>query len=128
MISGLGGLGFSLTGSLKISFSGENTQFIRFSQSKIRQTGLVDDISLEIQLIYNNRICSEALSVSGNMNIDIQNAKSILDKLRIEVIQLPVDPYIVLPENNHNHIISIYYKYSQLLWQRFLCRLSSINP
>ena len=42
---------------LTLSFSSENTQFIRFSQSKIRQTGLVDDAALELELIFDNRTC-----------------------------------------------------------------------
>ena len=36
---------------MKVSIDGENSQFIRFSQSKVRQAGLVDDASLSISLI-----------------------------------------------------------------------------
>jgi predicted Zn-dependent protease len=41
---------------LKMSINGENSQFIRFSQSKIRQSGFVDDASLSISLIKDGRI------------------------------------------------------------------------
>jgi len=85
---------------LTLSFSSENTQFIRFSQSKIRQTGLVDDASLELELIYDNRTCGEAFTLSGDTDADILTAQGILDILRSEVVQLPEDPYIVFPENN----------------------------
>ena len=85
---------------LTISLSGENTQFIRYSQSKIRQTGLVDDATLELELVYDNRTCGEAFTVSGDIDTDIQKAKMVLETLRAEVVQLPEDPYIVLPENN----------------------------
>jgi predicted Zn-dependent protease len=85
---------------LTISFSGENTQFIRFSQSKIRQTGLVDDAILELELIYDNRTCGEAFTISGDIDTDIKKAQMALETLRAEVVQLPEDPYIVLPENN----------------------------
>ena len=30
---------------LKVTIGGENSQFVRFSQSKVRQSGLVDDAS-----------------------------------------------------------------------------------
>ena len=36
---------------LKISISGEHSQFVRFSQSKVRQSGIVDDVSLYMNLI-----------------------------------------------------------------------------
>jgi len=85
---------------LTISFSSENTQFIRFSQSKIRQIGLVDDSSLELELIHNNRTCGESFTLSGDTDADIQSATNLLSNLRTEIVQLPEDPYIVLPENN----------------------------
>jgi predicted Zn-dependent protease len=85
---------------LTLSFSSESTQFIRFSQSKIRQTGLVDDATLELELIYNNRTCGESFTLSGDTDADIQSATDILSNLRMEIVQLPEDPYIVLPENN----------------------------
>ena len=46
---------------LTLSFSSENTQFIRFSQSKIRQTGLVDDATLELDLIFESLIFQQIL-------------------------------------------------------------------
>jgi predicted Zn-dependent protease len=85
---------------LTLSFSSESTQFIRFSQSKIRQTGLVDDANLELELIHNNRTCGESFTLSGDTDADIQSATDILSNLRMEIVQLPEDPYIVLPENN----------------------------
>ena len=85
---------------LTISLSSENTQFIRFSESKIRQTGLVDDASLNLKLIYNDRTCSESFTLTSDIEKDCQKAYEILELLRQEIIQLPKDPYIVLPENN----------------------------
>ena len=85
---------------LTLSFSSESTQFIRFSQSKIRQTGLVDDATLELELIHNNRTCGESFTLSGDTDADIQSATDILSNLRMEIVQLPEDPYIVIPENN----------------------------
>ena len=34
---------------------GENSQFIRFNNSKVRQTGLVDDMNFSMTLLCNNR-------------------------------------------------------------------------
>ena len=41
----------SIDETLTISFFGENSQFIRMNNSKIRQTGLVDDAGLELKFI-----------------------------------------------------------------------------
>ena len=37
--------------SMKLNIDGENSQFIRFNRSKVRQSGLVDDASFSINLI-----------------------------------------------------------------------------
>ena len=48
---------------LKTSMWGENSQFIRLNNSKVRQTGIVDDLSFSISLISNERqvSCSKTL-------------------------------------------------------------------
>ena len=47
------------------NLSGENSQFIRFNNAKIRQTGIVDDINFSITLISNNRKCSVSMTLKG---------------------------------------------------------------
>ena len=56
---------------ITISFGGEKSHFLRFSQSKIRQNGMVHDASLNISLIYDNRKCSGNIPVTGDLNNDI---------------------------------------------------------
>ena len=58
---------------LIISFDGEKSQFIRFNNASIRQTGLVDDATMSLKFIANGRTCHGAFTVSGNQDIDIQN-------------------------------------------------------
>ena len=82
---------------ITLSFGGENSHFLRFSQSKIRQNGRVHDASLNISLIYDNRKCSGNIPIKGDLNNDILAAKNELTRLRNEVTQLPVDPFLVIP-------------------------------
>jgi len=82
---------------ITLSFGGENSHFLRFSQSKIRQNGRVHDASLSISLIYDNRKCSGNIPITGDLDNDILAAKNELCRLRDEVIQLPVDPFLVIP-------------------------------
>ena len=87
---------------LIISFDGENSQFIRFNNASIRQTGLVDDATMGLKYIANGRTCHGAFTVSGNQDIDIQRAECEIDRMRIESKEIPVDPFLVLPKNAVN--------------------------
>ena len=93
---------------MKVSIDGENSQFVRFSQSKVRQAGLVDDTSLSISLIKDGRTCSGSFTLTGNSETDEKTAYMELERMREEVVSLPKDPFVVLPEDtgssreNHN--------------------------
>jgi predicted Zn-dependent protease len=84
---------------LKLSFGAENSQFIRFNNAKIRQTGLVDDMSISIEYISNNRNMSCSITLTQNMDIDFENLSSEIESMRGQIQHLPEDPYIVYPEN-----------------------------
>ncbi len=82
---------------IKVSIDGENSQFVRFSQSKVRQSGLVDDASLSISLIKEGRTCNSSFTLTGNVKTDEKTACMELEQMREEVITLPKDPFVVLP-------------------------------
>ena len=82
-----------------LSFSGENSQFIRFNNASVRQTGLVDDADIELKFISNNRICGGGFTISGNMEIDIARGKHEIERMRNETNELPEDPFLVPPKN-----------------------------
>ncbi len=84
---------------LKLTIGGENSQFIRFNQSKVRQSGLVDDASLSIVLIKDERTCSGSFTLTGNISTDEATAMEELNRLRDEVGTLPKDPFVVMPED-----------------------------
>ena len=52
---------------LKLSINGEKSQFIRFSQSKVRQSGIVEDASLSMSLIQNGKTCDSSFTLTGNI-------------------------------------------------------------
>jgi predicted Zn-dependent protease len=82
-----------------LSFSGENSQFIRFNNGSVRQTGLVDDADIELKFISNNRICGGGFTISGDMEIDLARGKHEIERMRHETNELPEDPFLVLPKN-----------------------------
>ena len=85
---------------LIISFDGEKSQFIRFNNASIRQTGLVDDATMSLKFIANGRTCHGAFTVSGNQDIDIQRGGNEIDRMRKESEEIPPDPFLVMPKNS----------------------------
>ena len=85
--------------NLTLSLHGENSQFLRVNNAKVRQTGLVNNADLAFDFIYNNRNCQGQITLSGDYEIDYQRATDELNRLRAEIVQLPEDPFVVLPEN-----------------------------
>jgi len=84
---------------LTINLDSERSQFTRFNHGKVRQTGVVADGNISISLIYNQGEASAEFPFTGDRTADQQMAIANLDYLRTEVVQLPENPYIVLPEN-----------------------------
>ncbi|EFA72403.1 conserved hypothetical protein [Raphidiopsis brookii D9] len=85
-----------------INLSSERSQFTRFNQGKVRQTGVVYDGSVHLTLMADNRSGFCHFPFTGNWEIDWEVACQNLAELREEISMLPVDPYIVLPEGEGN--------------------------
>ena len=75
----------------------EISQFTRFNHAKVRQTGIVQDGTLQLQLIAHQRSSSIEFPLTGEIEIDLVQAQLALECLRVELPQLPIDPYLVLP-------------------------------
>jgi len=84
---------------LGLSFGGENSTFTRINAAKIRQVGSVDVANLGFNLIFDGKRSSSSISLSGNVDEDLVNARLELARLRAEVVQLPDDPYLVIPDS-----------------------------
>ena len=56
--------------NLVLSLNGENSQFVRFNNASVRQTGMVDDADLGLKFIFNGRTCNGGFTISGDHNID----------------------------------------------------------
>ena len=87
---------------LKTGMWGENSQFIRLNNSKVRQTGIINDMSYSISLIFNNRQTSTSLTITGNSDLDKLRIMDVLINLRENIVHLPEDPYIVYPKDGEN--------------------------
>ncbi|MCU0552380.1 MAG: TldD/PmbA family protein [Leptolyngbya sp. Prado105] len=79
----------------------EQSQFTRFNHAKVRQTGTVNDGSIQLVLIRNQRSSYREFPFTGNLEFDRQIASDAIALLREEVPQLPENPYLVLPSGNN---------------------------
>ena len=83
-----------------LRLQGEVSQFTRFNQAKVRQTGIVRDGSLQLKLIHQQRSSSIEFPFTGDLEVDLPQLRSALELLRAEVPQLPIDPYMVVPSGD----------------------------
>ncbi len=89
------------TEEFTVKLNCERSQFTRFNNAKVRQTGCVADGSVKLTLMENQRNCYQVFPFTGNWEIDWQAAYAALQELREELSLLPVDPYLVLPSGNN---------------------------
>jgi len=84
---------------LGLGFGGERSNFTRINAAKVRQIGNVDEADLSFNFILNGRRTTGSVSLSGNLDEDLERSRRELQRLRSEVVQLPEDPYLVIPDS-----------------------------
>ncbi len=84
---------------LGLNFGGEQSAFTRINAAKVRQIGNVDEADLGFNLIFDGRRSTGSISLSGDLEADMDRARGELERLRAEIVQLPEDPYLVMPES-----------------------------
>lgn len=91
---------------LLINLRAENSDFVRLNQNKIRQAGNVNQQSLRLNLIADNKQSSASFNLSGDIAADLSQAKKALTTLRDTLPFLPDDPFLnyATQPNNSSHI------------------------
>ncbi|MGK5089794.1 metallopeptidase TldD-related protein, partial [Bdellovibrionota bacterium FG-2] len=87
---------------LLVGLVAETSQFIRTNNSKIRQTGVVNDASLELTLITKDSANGlhkglSTITLAGTPELDRKRASAALAQLKKEVPTIPVDAYAEVP-------------------------------
>jgi predicted Zn-dependent protease len=81
-----------------LNFSAEASQFIRFNQAKVRQTGQVENATVRLTYMQDQRSGYWELPLTGDLAVDRQAAAQALEYLQQVVPTLPADPYLVMPQ------------------------------
>jgi len=91
---------------LILNFDAEETDFVRYNKSKIRQAGRVHQVSLDINLIKKGKTLRSSLRLSTEYKKDKTLLVRTLFFLRREVNELPKDPYLIYEKNiNSSNLI-----------------------
>ena len=86
-----------LTGNevLLANYSGEESDFVRFNTSAVRQAGSVTQRYMSIELIDGQRHASATVTLTGSADVDARALQGELDTLRRNLPHLPEDPYLL---------------------------------
>ncbi|MBL4869250.1 MAG: hypothetical protein JKY67_23045 [Pseudomonadales bacterium] len=90
--------------SFKSSFflTAEDSQFIRFSKGKVRQSGIVKDASVSILLGKDQKELSKSRRLTNHLETDVKNIKQALREMVSMIGFIPVNPFSIWPEEINN--------------------------
>lgn len=77
------------------SFSGEESEFVRFNRNRVRQAGSVTQRWLSLDLIDGRRHAAASVTLSGELAGDRDRLRVMLRDLRDVIVQVPEDPYLL---------------------------------
>jgi predicted Zn-dependent protease len=92
----------------KCWFSAEESDFVRFNRSAIRQAGHVRQLYLSLDLIDGLRHAQMTASLAGDIDADRQLLARMVDELRDQLPDLPDDPHMLIATEVHSteHIVA----------------------
>lgn len=84
---------------LSLALSGENTDFVRWNRSRIRQNTSVTQLNLIFHFQMGSRQVSYEVNATHNLEADLQTLQSLLERARKEVEVLFEDEFVVPMKN-----------------------------
>lgn len=84
------------------TFHGEDSDFVRFNRSAIRQAGTVVQRSLSLDLILGQRHAAADLTLSGDFESDRAHLRTLIATLREQRPYLPEDPHLLYATDVHS--------------------------
>ncbi len=81
-----------------LNYRAEDSTFIRFNRSAVRQPGHVKEIEVAIDLIAGKRHGEASLNLTGDMAEDAGRIAAVVDELRAARDAAPEDPYLLVNE------------------------------
>ena len=79
---------------LLLCFSGEESSFVRFNRSAVRQAGAVEQRALALHLIAERRRVATHVTVSGDASLDRERIRRAVEASRERLDIVPEDPFL----------------------------------
>src|SRR5919201_879802 len=77
------------------TFRGEDSDFVRFNRSAVRQAGTVAQRFLSVDLIRGQRHAAADVALAGNLEEDRAHVAQVIEELRGQLPYLPEDPHLL---------------------------------
>lgn len=85
--------------AMSISYSAEQSYFMRFKDALVRQDGFVEQANVDVKFFKRNRSFSFSVGLSFDLERDYSRCASILEEIRNKILLLPEDPYYAEPSS-----------------------------
>jgi predicted Zn-dependent protease len=86
------------------TFRAEDSDFVRFNRSAIRQAGTVVQRFLTVDLIHGRRHAAAEVALSGDVESDHARLSQLLTELREKLPYLPEDPHLLYATTVHSSV------------------------
>jgi predicted Zn-dependent protease len=86
------------------TFHAEDSDFVRFNRSAIRQAGTVDQRFLALDLIQGRRHAAAEIALSGDLDSDSARIGQLLPEMRQQLPHLPEDPHLLYATTVHSTV------------------------
>lgn len=83
---------------ITLSYSAEESLFVRINHAKIRQISEVSQRVVSLDFISGPHHTECSFSLTGDLSHDLKHSLNILERCRTECKSLPEDPFLILPE------------------------------
>lgn len=87
---------------LLLGFAGEESSFVRFNRSAVRQAGAVEQRSLALQLIAGRRRVAADVTVSGDASLDRERIRKATEAAHERLSIVPEDPFLHYATENRS--------------------------
>lgn len=86
------------------TFDAEDSDFVRFNRSAIRQAGTVVQRFLTLDLIHGRRHAAAEVALCGDLESDRARVRQLLTELREKLPYLPEDPHLLYATTVHSSV------------------------
>ncbi|MEM7589518.1 MAG: metallopeptidase TldD-related protein [Myxococcota bacterium] len=88
--------------SFAVWFEGEQSQFVRFNQGRIRQASHVHQAQIQLQLMRKGRVVTGRLTLQDSPTANESRLRQWLQQQRHHLDALPSDPHLIVPSAVNN--------------------------